>query len=81
MSQYMTGRYGDYEVITSTGVFSPLGEMGHMPWEWNVVTKTPLLDWWRCEWCHCAVPLRVNNNVQLKCTECGAPIPEKYDTR
>lgn len=46
-------------------------------WEWDV-TKLP--NWWRCEACRCAVSFRVENKLQLKCPECGAPIPEKYDT-
>ena len=44
-------------------------------------TKKHNMDWWRCEACRCAVPLMVNNNLQLKCPDCGSPIPEKYDTR
>ena len=37
-------------------------------------------DWWRCDACGCAVPFKSGAGAtQLKCTECGAPIPTRYD--
>ena len=54
--------------------------------DWNEISRNEsiprLLDganWWRCDSCGRAVDFRKDGALQLKCPDCSASIPKRYD--